>query len=387
MTPTRILAFAPFYPPHAGGVEYFMQDLHQELIKTDIEITVFAPQLPVSAASTETIGKINIIRFPAWEIVHNYPVPKYWPFFWSPKNFRLLRSLWSQRPDIIISHTRFFNASLLALLYAKTKRIPLLHIEHGSSFVKSGSPLVMRCAKLYDQTIGRLILKKADRVIAVSESAQEFAASLCPRKDYETIYRGFDSTQIDAIPESSAYPRTSSVRLIFFGRLISGKGIHILFEALKKISPADWELIVIGDGPEADSARRQAESFPGHKITFLGEKKRTDAIAILKTGDIVIHPSLTEGLPTAVAEAALCAKAVIATDVGGTQMLFPESDQHWLVRPSDANHLAEKISLLLNNTEPRALLGRHLRDHVIAHFSWTIAAQRYSEIISAIRKQ
>lgn len=384
----NILVFAPFYTPHIGGVESFSRDLHKELGKHGVEITVFTPHLPEKTSAFEECTETHIMRFPAWEIVSNYPVPKYFPFFWTRDFWQSFRSLWKIHPDVVISHTRFFNTSLLALTYAKIRKIPLLHIEHGSSFVQSGNLLISTFARMYDKTFGKLVLKNANKVIAISEEAKSFIEKLCPNIHCHIIHRGFDTSTVDLIAEDSKNPKKQNiVRLLYIGRLVRGKGVHVLFEALKNVQEKNWELFIVGDGPERVSLERLAEDFSRNTIRFFGEKNWEEGISLLKTADIFINPSFTEGLPTTLAEAALCGKASIATDAGGTKELFTKASKHLLIPIHNPIILAEKISQLIKDPSQRDIIGKNLKHHIEKEFSWDTSTEKFLEIFKGLKKQ
>jgi glycosyltransferase involved in cell wall biosynthesis len=75
----RLLVFCPYYPPHPGGLENYAQELHKYLEKKVTSITIFTTNLPDSGDSIEEISKkITLVKYPAVELVTNYPIPKFW---------------------------------------------------------------------------------------------------------------------------------------------------------------------------------------------------------------------------------------------------------------------------------------------------------------------
>jgi len=116
----KIFIFCPYYPPHIGGLESHADEFNKYLSQSGIDITVFTPKLPTDAPESEIkYNNVKIIRFPAFEIISNYPLPK----FWSLKFWSLFLGLFKQKFNIVISRTRFFNTSFLALFYAKIKNV------------------------------------------------------------------------------------------------------------------------------------------------------------------------------------------------------------------------------------------------------------------------
>src|SRR3989339_611359 len=121
----KLLIFCSYYPPHTGGLESHADEFNKYLSQRGIDITVFTPKLPKNSPESEILyNNVKIIRFPAFEIISNYPLPK----FWSLKFWSLFLRLFNQKFDITISRTRFFNTSLLTLIYAKIKKVRWIHI-------------------------------------------------------------------------------------------------------------------------------------------------------------------------------------------------------------------------------------------------------------------
>jgi len=122
----KIIIFCPYYSPHIGGLESYSDEFNKYLSQTGIDITVFTPRLPKNAPENEIrYGNVKIMRFPAFEIISNYPLPK----FWTKKYRDLKKEIKKEKYDIVISRTRFFNTSLLALIYSKTKKTKWIHIN------------------------------------------------------------------------------------------------------------------------------------------------------------------------------------------------------------------------------------------------------------------
>lgn len=381
----RILVFSPFYPPHKGGLESHSDEFNKYLSAQGAEILVFTPQLPQESPEKEVrYHGVTIIRFPAIELIHNYPFPK----FWTKRFWQLWQELHEKEYDLVISRTRFFFTSLMAGRFAKYAATPWVHIEHGSDFTHFNNPLKTWLGILYDRTCGAFVLRHSDHVIANSEASAHFVQKLSKRTDCIVIYRGVERETILTTPVNDTIRTLHSNKHIigFIGRLIDGKGVRDLIEAFSSIR-RDTTCFIIGSGPEKVHLERIAkERNITDRVIFFGEKSFSETIALLKTFDIFVNPSYTEGIPTSVIEAALCHKAIIATNVGGTKEIITGTNDGFLIVPHDVTDLKDKIEQLLDNTALRSAYGEQAFQAVVEKFDWRHSAKQYLAVFSKLIK-
>lgn len=372
-----ILVFSPYYPPHTGGLESHSDEFNRSLSREGVTITVFTPKLPLSAPSLETrYDNVHILRFPAIELIPNYPFPK----FWKKEFWTLWKSLQEEKHSLVLSRTRFFFTSLMAWRYARKVSIPWVHIEHGSDFARFNSSFKTLLGKFYDLTIGAFILQRSDLNIANSKASANFVKQLSQRTDCRVIYRGVEKDTIQNIAPHSFFSTHFPGKIVigFIGRLIDGKGVADLLEAFSTLNTDTSICALVGDGPE----RARLEKLITQKnlsgsVVFFGEKPFAEAIALLKSFDIFVNPSYTEGIPTAVIEAALCHKAIIATDVGGTKEIITGEDDGFLIPPHNREELGEKLALLLSDSALRRSFGERAFARVEQKFDWHHATKGY----------
>lgn len=170
-----------------------------------------------------------------------------------------------------------------------------------------------------------------------------------------------------------------SPRIGFIGRLVKQKGITYLLQAMSIVNqhyPAF--LLIIGAGPLESELRQQVqENGLEDKVFFLG--RRDDVLQILPHLDIVVLPSLWEGLSTVMLEAMAFRVPVIATNVSGSREVIRHGETGLLVPPKDPVALAQSMLSILDN---RANAQRMAERAYITAQNYTIqnTARCYSEI-------
>lgn len=377
----KVLIFCPYYPPHIGGLENHADEFNKYLSQEGVDITVFTPRLPKNAIGFETkYNGVKVIRFPAFEIVPNYPLPR----FWSLKFWRLFFSLFKQNFDIVVSRTRFFNTSLLAFIYAKIKKVKWIHIEHGSDFVKLSSPFKTLVAKIYDYTFGFLIFRFSDQNISISRAVQKFVKKF-DKRESPVIYRGLDMERIDAIKPNDELKEKYADKIIisFVGRLYSWKGVKNSIRAVGKL-PAEIKnkiiFIIAGDGEDLERLKKISDE--NDPIVFWGDTPNEKAIGLLKSSDIYIHSAYPGGgLSTSLLEAMYSQCAVIATPNEGADEVIENNINGILIKESDAKLISEKMKELILNKEKIQRCREFARIQISKHFNWKESVEKYLTLL------
>ena len=121
------------------------------------------------------------------------------------------------------------------------------------------------------------------------------------------------------------------------------------------------------------------------RVRFLGF--REDIQQILSVSDIIVQPSLEEGLPLALLEAMACGKPVITTPVGGVPLVVKSSITGILVPVGDSQALAEAAMLLMRNPEKQREIGENARKIVEQNHSIQAYARKIEDIYSELLSQ
>ena len=350
-----------YYPPHKGGVEAYAHELHRRMLEADpdLRITVFTSAVGAPAGVERLGDRWTVVRWPGREVISHYPVP--YPGFTGK-----LRELCG--PDtVLMTHTRFYWPHLWASLFAKRTGLRRLHVEHGSSPVQSGGWFVRFVAATVDLVTSQPVLRWADGVVAVSQSAARFVRDLAKR-EAKVLYRGMELPEgVVSRPDDADGPVACYV-----GRLINGKGVADLLVATATLHRrgVPLKLRLCGDGPAAADLRAQVARLGlAEHVVFLGEVDHDTALREMASATLFVNPSWTEGLPTTVLEAASIGCTVVATDVGGTAEIVDSGVTGWLVPARDPGALATALEAAVSDPEREARAAK-LGEITRERFSW-----------------
>lgn len=147
-------------------------------------------------------------------------------------------------------------------------------------------------------------------------------------------------------------------------------------------------LLLVGSGPLEDEMRQQAASLGlGRRVHFLGQ--RPDVPELLAISQLLLLPSLREGLPAAVLEAMAMGVPVIGTDIRGTRDLLADGSGV-LVPVKSPAALAHAMNALLADRGHREMLRSNARDKIGQYALGPLLeehARLYSRLRDSVRRQ
>lgn len=275
---------------------------------------------------------------------------------------RFINCLGAERIDLVHSH--LFLASLFASPLARLARVSSVETFHLREVWREGKWL--KGSFWLDRQVGRFV----DRYIAVSHAAEHHLLEnkrIAPSK-VVTIHNGRDLARFHpATPAETARARaglgvSDKQVVMVLGRLEQQKGHAFLIEAFRKLAPRWPKLIALFAGSGALESELKASCEAARltdRIVFLGY--RDDTERLLAAADLVVLPSLFEGLPLVAIETLAMARPIVATDVEGTREIIADGDTGLLVRATDPSALADGIERILADPALGVRLGRRGR--------------------------
>ena len=239
----------------------------------------------------------------------------------------------------------------------------------------------------------RRIVRGSDAVTAISTYTAERLKRQVPGADPAIIPFGATVEPRADLPAARA-DADAPFELLFVGRLVERKGVHLLLEALAML-PRERRLVlrVVGDGPERARLEAQAERLGlGDRAVFHGFVTREELQARMAACDCFVLPAVvdakgdTEGLGVVLLEAMSYGKPTIASAAGGITDIVRDGRSGLLVPPGDARALAGAIARMMDDPARAREMGMHGRDDVRAGFSWEVIVGRLAEVYGRVAR-
>jgi glycosyltransferase involved in cell wall biosynthesis len=280
--------------------------------------------------------------------------------------FRLWRALCAERPAILHAHLSWPLACKYGVLAAWLARVPAI-IATAQLYVE-----------LRDNRRPPLTLRPLRRIIAVSDEVKaRYAQDLAvPMRKLVVVRNGIRVPPSPRPPDPTLRTELIGDRpdylVLTLARLHRQKGHAYLLAAAAQVSDATF--VLAGDGPLRAELEGQARELGvADRCIFLGD--RSDVPDLLAVADLVVLPSLFEGLPVSVLEAMAAQRPVVATAIGGTSEAVIHEVTGLLVPPRDPAALGSAIRRMRADPELAHRLAAAGRERVEAEFSSVITAR------------
>ena len=269
--------------------------------------------------------------------------------------WRLNRVIKRLKPDVIHAH----DAHGVAMAG--------LALSLGSASAKDGEPPLVVSRRvdfhLRGNSFSRWKHRQVDCFIAASEAIRHMLiADGVPEDRTVTVHEGIDVDHVVSVPlvdvhQAFFLPHGAPV-VGNIAALVPHKGQRHLIEAAHIVVQKlpDVRFVILGEGELRDALERLVKEYRLEKHVLL-PGFRTDVLGCLKSFDLFVMSSITEGLGTSLLDAMACSRPIVATEAGGIPEVVQNGVTGVLVPPRDHAALADAIVALVNDKARRQAMG------------------------------
>lgn len=382
-----------------GGMNTYVLELSKALVKKGYVIDIYTRAVDKHApAVVDVIPGLKVIHITDGNLIE---IPKKELFKHLPqflKNLKIYIDKQDLSYDLISAH--YYLSGLIGLKLKKIISCPLFVTFHTLALMKNLVGKSMEEKEDLARIKSELYLtKKADKIIATSESDLEYIHTLynCPLKKISLLNPGVNLTLFRPIKKSSAKKiiraNPNHKIILFVGRIEPLKGIDVLLYTIKillqrKLKPIPCLWIVGANNIKnekdwtkelrhLEGLRRLLEIRP--YVKFVGRQSQLKLPYYYNSAEIVLMPSQYESFGIAALEAMACAVPVIVTDTAGVSGLLDKEHSSLLTSASNPIGLARKIKHLLTNKKEYDKMSKEVFNKV-ADLSWENVAEKFSQI-------
>lgn len=366
----------------SGGMERQAWRLARELAKKGIKITIIT-----SIFVTKFILKDIPWKREVKDEVHVYRVPlKQWKYFTSIIFYLISLFLtFSLRKKFdVIYGVQLYSYGAIASLAGK-----LLHKPVAVKIACGGyCGDISMFSRLPLGWLAKRFAQSADVYVSLSKQIEK-----------ELKGAGFDKGEIVHIPngiDTSVFYSAGSIEekkelrkklslpckkmVTFVGRLDPQKRADLLIEVFKEVHRLfnSAYLVIIGDGPE----RKKLEEMADENILIKGVV--SNVAEYLRASDLLVLPSLAEGMSNVILEAMATGLPVITTNISSNPEVIDNGIDGVLLDPEDKSGFKKNILKILTDESFASKIGQNAREKVVEKFSIESIAEKYRELFDRL---
>lgn len=380
--PNKILIFSTAYFPFVGGAEVAVKEITSRI--EGVNFDLITAKMDKNLPSEEKVGRINVYRV-------GFGFKKFdkllLPFLGAIKALNLGKKN-TYKAYWCIMVTFASGAAYVANIFARKKVPIILTIQEGDS----EKYLETRRVGLVDLS-WRLSLKRTNIVTVISSYLGDRVRRSGFKGKIKLIPNGVDvkNFSVDISEDEKNSLRQSlglnsgDIALVTSSRLNVKNGVGDVIKAMPLISD-NIKFFIFGVGELENALKNLSKDLNlERRVIFKGLVNHSDLPKFLKSCDIFIRPSLSEGFGNSFIEAMAAKLPVIATPVGGIVDFLEDGKTGYFCEPENPDSIATAINKVINDIGENRIIDNAYR-MVIEKYDWDLISKQMKEIFDNVVK-
>lgn len=370
----HILIFSLAYYPHVGGAEVAIKETTDRIAPSDIEFHMLTLRFSTADAKEEKIENVSVHRIGKGSS-------------YISKILFIPRAVWTARK---LNKQHHFDGAWAMMSYmlfpVVLMRMCGLRIPYILT-LQEGDPFELVFSRWYIKIFSPL-LRYGFRHASVVQVISTFLGTWARKEGFtgllEIIPNGVDVQKF-----SGAKTPHQGVELIHTGRLVHKNALDTIILALPLVP--EVRLRLVGDGPDKSSLEQLAQELGvRRRVEFISYVDHAELQVFLRSADIFVRPSRSEGMGNSFVEAMATGLPVIATQEGGIADFLFDAKRNpdkpttgWAVDKDSPKQIAEAVKDILANPEQAKKVVANARAMVSEKYDWDLIARNMREKIFA----
>lgn len=366
----KLAILAPEFLPTWGGVGIYTVNLVKELAKDkSYDIHLITPkrgdEYSVHRIKKE-IGNINVHYISTandsfiYNIKFQVAVLRDFPNLHKKYKFDMVHAMnLVHMPDIFLKFKQW-NIPFITTVHTTIQTQFDYKSKPKLSELKT-SELLSKIVYPYIWLMQRKYINSSQNLICVSDYVSKYVSN---SRNNQVINNGVDTRRFKPAAKNNSIPT-----ILFSGRLLYLKGVHVLVKAAKQVLKSRKVKFVFAGTGNLEVWRQNFEGISKKYFDFLGYVPYDRIHKLYEKADIFILPSLTESFPLTLLEAMSSGLPCIATSVGGVPEIIKHEKNGLLIESSKVRELRHAIIRLIDDIVLRKKLGNNARNDVMEKYS------------------
>jgi glycogen(starch) synthase len=389
MQPVRILMLSWEFPPRSvGGLAQHVYDLATALVQAGEEVHLITCAAD-KAQAREVVNGIHVYRvnpynlsapdFLTWVLQFNLSMVEY--------GISLVDSL--AEIDLVHAHDWLVAYAGRALKHAY--KVPLIATIHATEYGRNQG--LHNDLQRYISDVEWWLVFEAWRVIVCSHYMEKELQRVfqAPLDKLRVVPNGVDMKRYQLAGHElsrSAFAAPDERIVLFVGRLVQEKGVHLLIDVVPKILHyySSAKFVIAGRGPAEDYLRNKAVDMGiASRIYFTGYIDDRTRDFLYREADVAVFPSLYEPFGMVVLEAMAAMTPVVVADVGGLSEIVVHEGNGLKFYAGNPNSLADNVLRLLHEPDLAGRLAATAKQEISKLYTWQEIARQTQLVYAEVK--
>ncbi len=386
----RVMMLTWEYPPRIiGGISPHVYYLSKYLAKNGAKVYVVTCDFP-GALQHETIEGVEVFRISAYR----NPAPDFasWVYLMNVNMQKDAAAIAKDLGGVDIFHAHDWLVATASIGLKHVFRKPLIATIHSTEIGRRNG-LHSDYERMIHETEAWLTYE-AWRVICCSNYMRNHVKEVfqLPGDKLDMIPNGVETREYEEIDTGNfrmkfALPEEKIV--LFVGRLVYEKGVHILINAIPKIlEKVNAKFIIVGDGYMRENLLKLVKKMElAHKVLFTGFLDDKTLRKLQRCADVSVVPSLFEPFGIVALEAMAAKSPVVVSDTGGLSEIVEHDITGVKVYPNNPESLAWGITRVLLDGKYANWIRENAYKKVKEVYSWEKISRQTKKVYLEVLNQ
>lgn len=344
-----------------GGAERMVVDLvnHADAERFRFTIITFSDRIPLASEIKNNEVEVKIVPKRGKISLHLFN-----------DIYQCIKKI---QPDVV--HAHMFSADVWGRVAARLCRVPVVSTEHNINAYEGW----------VKNTIKRLMKNWSAVYVACSESIREYAVEAYHiTHQIKVVRSGIEVEKFSTIPSLSKN-MTKPWHFLILGRLVKQKGHRVALEALARLRDRKWCLSIVGAGSEKQELENMVRNFNFEDRVFFYPPTH-DVTRLFSEHEVVLIPSLWEGLGVVAIEAMAAGRVVVASNVDGLKESIDQGKTGFLCESKNVNAFTERLEWCLSHQDEVFEVAQRARKEA-KRFDVRVMVKKYEKVYREIVNQ
>ena len=267
-------------------------------------------------------------------------------------------------------------SSFFSILFLKARRSEVkIIVETHGDFIETLSLeknlVIPRLYKKLFYIMAKYSIGKSNIIRAVSSSTEQQVLDIDSSKSVVRFPAWIDFKDFQNIEPKPL--SKDKFNILFIGSVTDRKKPHMIIEAIQRINDKSYHLSIVGPAPN-EKYFKELKDLIGkldlqNQVSLIGPVNRGSVKDYYSTSNLMILPSISEGLARVIFESQVAVCPVLVTDAPGMSDIVIDGQTGYVFESNNLDSLSLKIEYIKNNYDEASLVAKNAKGFILSNYS------------------